>query len=72
MDSQKPKQPGISPLKGLMTFHSPIGKYHFELNFTKTKDRILSYLMAILGFLGLGGMIMLNKINKTAIVVHQK
>ena len=72
MDSQKPKQPGISPLKGLMTFHSPIGKHHFELSFTKTKDRILSYLMAILGFLGLGGMIMLNKINKTAIVVHQK
>jgi len=56
MDSQHFQQPEISP-NGLMIFHSPVGTHNFELYFGLTQDRIIGYLMLILGIMGLAGMI---------------
>jgi len=62
MDSQKPQQAKITPLKGLMTFHSPSGQHCFELTFAMTRDRIIGYIFTISGILTLTGMIAYQKI----------
>ena len=61
MDSLKPQQPKISPLKGLITFNSPPGLHRFELTFGMTWDRIIGYIFTILGILCLTGMIIYQK-----------